>query len=157
MKLLIRVQSISDIITNSSSEVFVVTDHSTSAKTLKEILYKVGDEFYPNENCSGMGGELDICTFDDNYEWWKSNLPENKQNLASKEIYSLQFAQSLEELEKCLWVDIDWSRTSTIKWMIDNLDVLECSGPCRVNPETGKIVEIIGWQEWERLPETERN
>lgn len=54
MKLLIRVQSISDIITNSSSEVFVVTDRSTSAKTLKEILYKVGDEFYPNENCSGM-------------------------------------------------------------------------------------------------------
>ena len=105
-----------------------------------------------------MGGELEIQTFDDLYTRYKfDEIPENKREFFTKEIYSLMFKESIEELEKRLWIDIDEARRGTIQWMIDNLNVIGCTGCCRIDPETKRVVELIGYSEWNKLPENERN
>ena len=38
--------------------------------------------------------------------------------------------------------DIDHRRCATISWMIDNLDIKECSCPCKVDPETKKVIKL---------------
>ena len=46
MRLVIRTQSVSDLITNSSSELFVVASQSMPATTLAELLKTIGDKNY---------------------------------------------------------------------------------------------------------------
>lgn len=81
----------------------------------------------------------------------------NKREFFTKEIYSLMFKESIEELEKHLWIDIDDARRGTIQWIINNLNVIGCTGYCRIDPETKRIVELVGHSEWNKLPENERN
>lgn len=38
--------------------------------------------------------------------------------------------------------------------MIDNLDIKECSCPCKVDPETKKVIKLI---DWDKLPDNEKN
>lgn len=105
-----------------------------------------------------MGGELEILTFDDLYTRYKfDEIPENKREFFTKEIYSLMFKESIEELEKRLWIDIDEARRGTIQWIINNLNVIGCTGYCRIDPETKRVVELVGYSEWDKLPENERN
>jgi len=59
-KLLITVQSMSDVITNSSSELFVVNSSNVTKSVLEEII----NHDYAGDECSGMGGEADVLTFD---------------------------------------------------------------------------------------------
>lgn len=174
MRFIAKIQSVSDLITNSSSELFVVTSQSMPAVALAELLQAIGSRDYFSgdweswnslseeekkmyDSSSGMGEEFSIMTFDQMYENAKKYIPDNKKHLFTKEIYSLHFSNSVEELETFLWIDIDHNRCATINWMINNLDIKECSCPCRVNPETKKIIELISWEEWEKLPENERN
>lgn len=65
--------------------------------------------------------------------------------------------ESLEELEKLVWVDIDHSRRATISWLLDNLEVVNCDGYCRIDPETKRVIEVVSYSEWKELPKNERN
>lgn len=104
----------------------------------------------------GMSGELEIKTFDDYYNEDKNEyIPENKRDLFTKD--SLQFKESLEELEKFVWVDIDHSRRATINWLLNNLEVVTCDSYCRIDPETKRVIEVVSYSEWKELPENERN
>lgn len=72
MRLVIRTQSVSDLITNSSSELFVVASQSMPATTLAELLKTIGyftgdwkewdnlteEEKEKYDSSSGMGGEI---------------------------------------------------------------------------------------------------
>ena len=83
MRLGIKLQSVSDIITNSSSEVFVVKA-TTPVNDLVNLIEQVANKNYFDgdwdeweklsdeerakyDSSSGMGGELEIKTFDDYY------------------------------------------------------------------------------------------
>ncbi len=174
MRIGIDLQSVSDIITNSSSEVFTVKAEMPISE-LKQLITEIADKNYfkgsweeweklPDEemnkydSSSGMGGELEIQTFDDLYTRYKfDKIPENKREFFTKEIYSLMFKESIEELEKRLWIDIDEARRGTIQWIINNLNVIGCTGYCRIDPETKRVVELVGYSEWDKLPENERN
>ena len=59
-RLLISVQSMSDVITNSSSELYVIS----KANTTKRALQKMLDRGMPGDGTSGMGGDAYLCTFD---------------------------------------------------------------------------------------------
>ena len=84
MYLEIGIQSVSDIITNSSSEIFSVYS-DLSKEELLDLLRKVNSSFHYKgsydewlklseeerskyDQCSGMGGELEVQTFDDIYQ-----------------------------------------------------------------------------------------
>jgi hypothetical protein len=127
MKLIIAIQSASDIITNSSSEVFLCQNNTTmSIQELKDFLYEynrsnrfTGDwetwQKMPQEEknkydtSGGMGGFLEIYTYDefeDSY-WLKKYIKEH-----------------YDDPNQCLIVDTDWCHNATIDWIIENLNAI---------------------------------
>lgn len=131
MKYLIKIQSFSDIITNSSSEVFLVKkSEDTSFDELKnflmdfheEHLYKGDwdkwDKMSYNErvqfdSCSGMGGIFELQTYEDALnspsEWGWSNT---------------SYFDEVEDKDKYLLVDTDHSHYATNNWIETNLNAI---------------------------------
>ena len=162
MYLEIGIQSVSDIITNSSSEIFSV--HSDLSKEeLLNLLRKINSEYcykgsYDEwlklsekeqskyDQCSGMGGELEVQTFDDIYQKDLKYIPDNKKPFYTKEIYSLHYEEPLEELEKRLEISIDEGFSHTIDWILENLYVVDCDHQCVRNRE-GRVLKLLGWDE----------
>lgn len=162
MRLIIKIQSFSDIITNSSSELFSVYSDMPKRKLqalLEEVhkaneLYDVEkwDELSDEEKreydgITGTGGELTVYSFDDRYYDELKHIPENKKHLYTKEVHVMYEEEPLEELEKRLVIDIDEGFHKTIKWIIENLYVVDTSGhPCARNKE-GRVVKLLKWDE----------
>ena len=127
MRLIIAIQSASDIITNSSSEVFLCQNNTTmSIQELKDFLYEynrsnqfTGDwetwqkmsqeERNDYDMGSGMGGFLEICLYDelDDDYWLKKLINERYDNP-----------------KQCLIVDTDWCHNATIAWITENLNAI---------------------------------
>lgn len=127
MKLIIAIQSASDIITNSSSEVFLCQNNTTmSIEELKNFLYEynranqfTGDwetwqkmsqkERDKYDRSGGMGGFLEICSYDelDDDYWLKKLINERYDNP-----------------KQCLVVDTDWCHNATIAWITENLNAI---------------------------------
>ena len=127
MKLIIAIQSASDIITNSSSEVFLCQNNTTmSLQELKEFLYEYNrsnqftgswdtwqkmsqEERDKYDRSGGMGGFLDVCLYeelDDDY-WLKKLIKKRYDNP-----------------KQYLVVDTDWCHKATINWIIENLNAI---------------------------------
>lgn len=170
MKLLIKFQSISDVITNSSSEIFTVIDERPPTE-LKELILQVGEQNFPKnwgdyynlpdeekekfDGISGEAGLLKVQNWKDLYnEWLKFWIPENKRSQATPEIWALQYKDSLEDLKKQITISIDVNRRATINWILKNLWVIDAdSGYFEKDPETGRIIKRITYEEAEELPE----
>lgn len=125
-KFLIQIQSASDIITNSSSEVFLCQNNTTmSLQELKEFLYEYNrsnkftgswdtwqkmsqEERNKYDTGGGMGGFLEVCTYEDLEEgfWLKHHI------------------ENLDNPEKYLIVDTDWCHKATINWITENLNAI---------------------------------
>jgi hypothetical protein len=162
MQLSIKVQSISDVITNSSSEIFSIRTDMPK-KELQSLIEKIHSQFEYNgswekwskmsneekekyDTSSGMGGILEIKTFDDYYQESLSYIPENKKHLYTKEVHAVGSKKSVEELEKEISIDIDHSFIHTIDWILKNLFVVDCDCPVARNKE-GRVVKLLGWNE----------
>ena len=122
----IKIQSFSDIITNSSSEVFLCKNNThMTIEQLKEFIYEYNrsnqfegdwtiwknmsqEERNKYDSCGGMGGLLDICTYDDLEEgyWLKDHI------------------KTLGDVDKYLIVDTDWCHNATINWITENLNAI---------------------------------
>lgn len=174
MKLFIAIQSVSDLITNSSSEIFIVK--SDSPEEVKELIMNIAEQHEwledwedydkPSEeekskydSSSGMGGEIDIETWKETYERHKSYIPENKRRLYTPEVWSIEYKESLNDLKKRLVIDIDWSRKATINWILENLFVYGTTdyGHYKIDPTTGRYLKRVSEEEWKQLPKSERN
>ena len=60
-KLIIKIQSISDIITNSSSEVFVINNSSEPLHSIVKDIIKTGKKFYHNgDECGSVNEKLKL-------------------------------------------------------------------------------------------------
>lgn len=126
-KFLIQIQSASDIITNSSSEVFLCQNNTTmSLQKLKDFLYEynrsnqfTGDwetwQKMPQEErdkydtSGGMGGFLEIYTYDELRDdcWLKEHIKRH-----------------CDKPNQYLVVDTDWCHNATIAWIIENLNAI---------------------------------
>ncbi len=109
----IKIQSFSDIITNSSSEIFIfksdinIDEIRTMLNTHYDkhfVLYPADDDFTCN-TCGGMGGIHEITEIDknDKNEYIEYELSENYVN-TDKHIYK---------------VHIDRNSYATIDWLLD--------------------------------------
>ena len=121
-KFLIQIQSASDIITNSSSEVFLCQNTTDmSINELVKFIYdfqdkhtiKDWDEYEkmtPEEQSmfehgGGMGGFFEITTYEESKGCWQE--------------YEFKH---LDNPENYILVDTDWNHHITIDWLIKNLN-----------------------------------
>lgn len=160
----IKIQSFSDIITNSSSEIFSIRTKNTKdeIETListihKGFLYKGDWNDYYNlekeerakyDHFSGDGGRIDVKNFDDRYkEFLEYFIPEDKKELFTKEIYSLCEEGSTEEQRETLKVYLDEGFTRTLDWIIENLYVTDIEGRL-VEKVDGRVVKLLPWDDY---------
>ena len=160
----IKIQSFSDIITNSSSEIFSIRTKNTKdeIKSListihKGFLYKGDWNDYYNlekeerakyDHFSGDGGRIDVKNFDDRYkEFLEYFIPEDKKELFTKEIYSLIEEGSTEEQRETLKVYLDEGFTRTLDWIIENLYVTDIEGRL-VEKVDGRVVKLLPWDDY---------
>lgn len=139
--LVLKIQSTSDLITNSSSEVFVIKADGFSFEEVKELIEsgaKAHSEAYEKnwennykkswdelekadmDGYSGMGGELDIMSWKEMYEHRREwDLDYTLEEFAEDENVDV------EHLDQYIWIDIDWARRATIQFLYDNFEVVE--------------------------------
>lgn len=166
-----KIKTVSDVITNSSSELFTIKAPGKTKEEILEILEEYHKSKVKNrpENLrdlpwsekikydldgSGMGGELEVKDFKDKYEEHKSGLPVNKQSQFNEEMFSLYSIYPLEEQKEIFKVDIDESFLATCQFIFDNFEVLENdSGLVKgVYDKDGlKIIRTTDLGEWDNL------
>ena len=155
MKLLVKFQSISDVITNSSSELFTIVD-DRPFEEVKELVESIGKHNWgaAKDSSSGEGGKLEVSNWEDKYnDWLKWAVSSKKLDLATPEVWALQCDESLEELQKSIWISVDWNREATIDWIIKNLWVYDADGGCfEKDPNTGRVIKRITYEEAKKLP-----
>ena len=113
----LKIRSITDVITNSSSEAFLVRSYGKTVQEILKDLKKVGDNC-----CSGMGGELEVYNSKgstSNDENWYNYIPE-------------EFAV----------IDLDWAKKELINYIFENYWVLDIGNVRSVarHTKTGRIV-----------------
>ena len=160
----IKIQSFSDIITNSSSEIFSIRTKNTKdeiealiSTIHKGFLYKGDWNDYYNlekeerakyDHFSGDGGRIDVKNFDDRYkEFLEYFIPEDKKELFTKEIYSIIEEGSTEEQRETLKVYLDEGFTRTLDWIIENLYVTDIEGRL-VEKVDGRVVKLLPWDDY---------
>lgn len=168
MKLLAKFQSVSDIITNSSSEIFTIIDERPFEE-IKRIIEEVGKSNLPpiydhvvvdNEDkydkFSGEGGVLEVLNWKDRYNEWLEWIPDNKKSQATPEVWSIPYEYSLEDLKKQILIRIDWNRKHTINWILNNLWVIDADcGYFKKDPKTGRVISRVSYEEYMELPDNE--
>lgn len=137
----IRIQSTSDLITNSSSEVFVIKAGAFSFEEIKELIESGAKERYEAyrnggdknwkkkwdqlekedlDGCSGMGGLLDVMSWKEMYNNRKEWNPDY-----TVEEFAEDEGLDIDSLDQYAWIDIDWARRGTIKFIYDNFEVIK--------------------------------
>lgn len=122
----IKIQSISDVITNSSSEVFLCQNNTNltleQLKNFIEVYHTTHDykgswedwqKMTPEQRRnydtnSGTGGLFEVTCFKD--------LPEDD--------WRRQGWMDVEDKDNCLLVDTDWGYVATIDWLKENLNAI---------------------------------
>lgn len=175
----IKVQSVSDIITNSSSETFMIGNVDIPKEALLEELKTVNKTFpkwfdvYENyqdyyklpeeekmkfETASGEGGVIEVWDWKKEMEYWVDwAVVEEKRDQVTPEIWALSEKGTLEELKKTLWVRIDEGFKNTTNYFLKNYEVFEenCSNYplTEKDPATGRLLRILSYEEYQKLPE----
>lgn len=153
MILTLKFQSFSDMITNSSSELFTIANSDYSAKELEVLLQNLPE----SHDSSGMAGIITVRDWQDIYDIYLENyIPANKRDQVTPEIWALNYEESLDDLKKMLWIDIDHNYKDIINWILENLWVIDVDRyGFRKDPKTGRVIEFVGYQKWRELPEDE--
>ena len=110
------IHSISDIITNSSSETFLI-DNNNKIHDVKKFILSYGEEQLRNgiDSCGGLGGKLSIYDYKDAFENYKKVY--NKDSSFTYEDFAKAVDIPLEELEDMLVIYIDNKRVGTIRML----------------------------------------
>ena len=149
-----KIKSFTDVITNSSSEVFTIkTD-----KTAEEVLKIIQDYRDAHETSfgSGDGGRIDVLDVEDRYadflEW--EGLKDNPQSFT-------RFKDTTDYPESdVLTVFIDNCFGKTCEFVFDNFKILETDGgPIYgiYDPSGENIVsKTYDWGEWNKLTPLEK-
>lgn len=126
-KFLIKIQSASDIITNSSSEVFLCQNNTEmTIDQLKDFIFEYNrshqfegswedrqalteKEQQQFDFCGGMGGFLEVWSYED----------------CKRENTMEYYFKGLDNPDNYILVDTDWCHNATINWICEHLNA-EC-------------------------------
>lgn len=143
-KFIIQIQSISDIITNSSSEVFVINTSENLVESVVEEILRVGETHLESgeDRCSGMGGELMVYTWENGFRKFKHTREKYRHDSTfAPERWAEEIGVPLQTLKSTIVVDIDYSRQATINFIKMFFNV---TGEDEYyEPENGKFIDFI--------------
>ena len=166
-----RILSVSGVITNSSSETFVIID-KRSKEFINKLLqdqHKLNkfDGYYDDlgpeqlgkvDIYSGDGGSLEVEDWLDDYNDFLSDLPEDQRKKFTPEIWALNENLNLAQEQERLTITLDEGFEGTISWLIKNFFVVESwNSPYRRDPKTKRLIEKIDMNTWLTLPTKERS
>lgn len=150
MGIILKIKNISDVITNSSSEVFIVKTEKPNKSIKDNILnfhknvswygmysiedlpqglkWIISDDMVEllKENAdssSGMGGDCEVFNWEDGlkeYQQWS-----NKPN-ATLNDFARYLKKSVDEVESVILIDIDWACKGTINMLKDKYNASLC-------------------------------
>lgn len=137
----LKLNSIGDLITNSSSETFIVN----SGKT-KEVLYGFIEDLIEvldkDAITSGVDGDLDLYTLDDLTEAEKTTLATNKRSHYTPYMESLHYYIDFSQWDDTTFlVKIDQNYVNTIEYLIASGICIECWMPGYLEGEKYKIIK----------------
>lgn len=139
---LIPIQSFSDIITNSSSETYIV-DTSYTAKALEEVLEEIHKQYEDEEYYSGECCGIEVSDFKEYcreaYMWDEHD--EDGTPFESKEDYvAWVFEVPLSVAKGCLVVRVDYGYHAVDEFLTKNFKCI-ASDHERVKDSDGRIVK----------------
>lgn len=161
----------SDVITNSSSECFIIYD--SLGRTSKEIEKLLQDiisnpenwpDRYRSNRMSGMGGELEVhnweeekCRVISDYLSLPDGLSEEE---TSKRVAEDMFEIPLKDLENKLFIDLDNGYEGVIRYIFDQFKVYDADCHWLIKDSDGYAIEVFlsnqKKQYLERLKEYEK-
>lgn len=116
---MVRIKTLIDVITNSSSEVFLIKNEGKSDEEILELLENIHDE-----GCSGVGGDMSVYSNE-----WDSNEDEKPCKIPK--------GLSI--------IDIDWNKKKCLAWILENLFVLDIDySDIARDKETGRVLGYGG-------------
>lgn len=139
---LVPVQSFSDIITNSSSETYIV-DTSYTAGALEEALEAIHEQHEDEEYYSGEACGIEVSNFKDfcreAYMWEEHD--EHGVPFQSKEEYlAWVWEMPLSVIKECLFVRVDYGYNYVDEFLIKNFKCIASSHE-RPKDSDGRIVK----------------
>jgi hypothetical protein len=143
--LIIKMQSFSDIITNSSSEVFVIHTSDNLVEAAVEDILRVGASNLESDKdkYSGMGGELMVYTWKNGFRKFKHTREKYRYNdTFTPEKWAEEIGIPLKTLKTIIVVDMDWSREETRNYLIDFYNA-QIGEDAYYEPEDGKFIDFI--------------
>ena len=157
-----KIRSITNVITNSSSETFIIKNPGISEKELENILIDYhnskiskrydGNDDKDSEYGSGDGGIISVKSFLTIFKEEQKLYPKTKQSQFTPEMFALLQELPYEVLKDSYFLDIDEDFSATCKYIFDNYDILQHDGTSHhpIYDKTGqKIVKVINsYQEW---------
>ena len=166
-----KILSVSGVITNSSTETFVIMDKRSKEFICKllENRHKLNkfDGYYddiPQDQVgkvdvySGEGGTIYVSDWRDDYKYFLSKLPEDQRKKYTPEIWAISNNLDLAKEQEMLTITIDEGFKGTISWLIKNFFTVESwNSTYRRDPITGKLTEAIDIDTWKSLPKKERS
>lgn len=166
MILNIKLQSFSDIITNSSSEIFTIQNPDKSPEEIISLLREFSKENRPPyESCtdpkkrtelvkdyyknkrnynseSGDGGVIKVFSFKERKQKFTEDfIDESKRESFTDENYSIFELGTLEEQKKSYSIIIDEGYQKVIDFLIKNFYVTSASEPYIVN-KSGRVIGL---------------
>lgn len=140
---LIPIQSFSDIITNSSSETYIV-DTSYTAEALQRMLDNVHKENADSEHWSGECCGVIVDSFQsrmDSMDEWELEDAED-MGLTREQYVEWLWDNTvpIDTLKECLLVRVDYGFEAVDKFLVDNFRCIY-SDHNRRTDETGRIIK----------------
>lgn len=125
----LKIKTQTDVITNSSSEVFLIRTYGKTPQEIYDELLAVGDD-----GSSGMGGELVVS---------------NSVGCAGSS------SNSHEDMPKeFAVVDVDWSKDTLVQWLFLNYYVVDSNdtGNLVRDPKDGRALGLHYWENMKQYP-----
>lgn len=119
-RIIISIQSFSDIITNSSSEVFIISTPGDTVKAVvKDILSVAKDNANQGKDSyGGMGGEFGVYTWENGFKMYKHRHIHSRNNPDfTPQMWADEIGVPLEKLMSTIVVDMDWCRDATREYL----------------------------------------
>ncbi len=131
---LVPIQSFSDIITNSSSETYIV-DTSYTAEALKEVLKEIHKQHEDEEYYSGECCGIEVYDF---REYCKRNYEYSEES--SEEYMSIIYEIPLSVIRECLIVRVDYGFHYVDEFLNKNFKCIS-SDHERDKDEKGRVIK----------------